>query len=162
MQCENFKRAESPQITLLYHFRVGNKVLEQNVSKVYVWLVKRPIGRQDAFLNIHHLSWGSAALPSSSWELKPFSGRFAAGQMLTAGRKQGTYQRAFNQEGSSQEKHIYEWGLRSPTPAPQTPVGPAVPCSTPDVNPGRLPVGLSGLILPSSFLTLANSKVTRD
>lgn len=57
MQCENFKRAESPQITLLYHFRSGNKVLEQNVSKVYVWLVKRPIGRQEAaFLNIHHLS----------------------------------------------------------------------------------------------------------
>lgn len=45
MQCENFKRAESPQITLLCHFSVENKLLEQNVSKVYVWLVKRPIGR---------------------------------------------------------------------------------------------------------------------
>lgn len=62
---DNLKRAVTPQITLLSHFSVENKLLEQNVSKVCVWWVKTCHGKVGFFSESPPPVMGAAALPSS-------------------------------------------------------------------------------------------------
>lgn len=79
--------------------------------------------------------------------------RFAAGQMLTAGRKEGISQRACSPEGSSQEENTYKSDHEG-VHTPQNPVDRTESHSTLDISPGRLLAGLVGI---STAPVLSNS-----